>query len=187
MIKQFFIISSAIIMITGFLLIWDSPPESFLEKKQMHADKDLIADSYMRHAKTSIFGSDGQRTLSLITPKIELFIEKGNAFVQKPFISANRSQSSVHLSAKSALLDREANKIFMSGDVQLQSTQRMEISTLSTENLTYNFDLGLVENEAYFTLKSNNITLTGNGFTVQPMNGSYQFKRNVQAQYEIFQ
>ena len=186
MIKQFFIISSAIIMITGFLLVWDSPPESFLEKKHMNSDRKLIADSYMGQAKTSIFGTNGQRTLSLVTQKIELFVEKGSTFFEKPFITTGNAGNTVQLSANSAVLDRETSKIFLSGDVQLRSALGIETSTLSTEKLTYLFDLGLVENEAFFTLKSNNITLTGNGITAQPINGNYQFKKNIQARYETF-
>tara|TARA_S200000501_G_scaffold344855_1_gene356934 strand:- start:2705 stop:3268 length:564 start_codon:yes stop_codon:yes gene_type:complete len=186
MIKQFFIISSAIIMITGFLLIWDSSPESFLEKKHINTDRNLIADSYMGQASTSIFGTDGQRNLLLVTPKIELFYKKGVALFEKPVLVAGSSKNSVRLIAKSALLVKETNKIFMTGNVQLKSTLENEISTLSTENLIYTFDSGQIENDAFFSLKSHNTKLTGVGITAKPLSGNYHFKKNIQAHYETF-
>ena len=99
---------------------------------------------------------------------------------------AGSSKNSVRLIAKSALLVKETNKIFMTGNVQLRSTLENEISTLSTENLIYTFDSGQIENDAFFSLKSHNTKLTGDGITAKPLSGNYHFKKNIQAHYETF-
>ena len=63
MIKQFLFMVCLILVTGSMLLIWDSPPESFLPKESNLVNKLPSADTYMTNIETFIFSSDGSKNI----------------------------------------------------------------------------------------------------------------------------
>ena len=58
--KNYALISATALLTIAFLLIWDSPPESFLKNSEGRPERVPLADSYMRQVKTRVYSKDGK-------------------------------------------------------------------------------------------------------------------------------
>lgn len=65
MIRQALLISALIFFVGGFLLIWDSPPESFMRKQTGQVEEVPVADSYMTDVSSLKFSSSGSQQFLL--------------------------------------------------------------------------------------------------------------------------
>ena len=67
MIKQFSLVFSLLLLIGGFLLVWDSPPESFMRSQVGQIEQTPSADSYMTSVVSRRFSADGTEQYTLAT------------------------------------------------------------------------------------------------------------------------
>ena len=101
MMKNYALIIAAALLTVGFLLVWDSPPESFLKKAEGPSEAMPLADSYMRKVNTRVFSLDGQVQFSLHAPQIEFFRNLFEISVFDPIvISHENSGRKVEISAE---------------------------------------------------------------------------------------
>ena len=84
MIKQFFFMVCLILVTGSMLLIWDSPPESFLRPEANIVNRLPSADTYMTNIETFIFSSDGSKKYSLKASEMSVFSEAFNEYFFDP-------------------------------------------------------------------------------------------------------
>lgn len=186
MIKPFVLMATAATMIASFLLIWDSPPESFLRQPSGQVEQTPVADSYMHDVHMRTFSASGAQQFAIVAEQIDLFTGKEEVYLVKPLISS-RENTPDQLSIKASLgvLDRAKNRFMLSGDVRLETYQPPRSTVLTTDQLSYFGDTGLVTSEALFELTNLQARIRGKGLTADTQNRIYRFEEQVSAVYDV--
>ena len=185
MTKNYALIISAALLTIGFLLVWDSPPESFLKKSEGLTEAMPLADSYMRKVNTRVFSLDGQVQFSLYAPQINFFRNVSEISVLDPIvISQENSGRKVEISARSGVLNQISHQIELNGNVHITVGLGSDIAKLETEKLTYFSDDGLVESDRDFEFENIRGKVYGTGIEAYPNKGHYKFLAKVQGIYE---
>jgi hypothetical protein len=70
MIRQSFIGTALLIIIGWFLLVWDSPPESFMRNNTADRVQQRQVDSYMASITSQRFSATGEQLFLLTSPII---------------------------------------------------------------------------------------------------------------------
>ena len=71
MIRQIFFVSVSLLMLGWFLIVWDSPPESFLQQKNKKIFTQDSIESFMTNSETQIYSNNGEKMLTLKATKLE--------------------------------------------------------------------------------------------------------------------
>ena len=185
MIKNYALIIAAALLTVGFLLVWDSPPESFLKKTEGLPEAMPLADSYMRKVNTRVFSLDGRVQFSLHAPQIKFFRNAFEISILDPIvISQENSGRKVEISAESGMLNQISHQIELVGNVQITAGLGSDMAILETEILTYFPDDGLVESDRDFEFENTRGKVYGTGIEAYPDKGHYKFLAQVQGIYE---
>ena len=186
MIKPFVLMATAATMIATFLLIWDSPPESFLRQPTGQVEQAPVADSYMRDVQMRAFSVSGTQQFAILAEQIDLFTGKQEAYLVKPLISSREnSPDQLSITASLGVLDRAKNRFMLSGDVRLETYPPPRTTVLTTDQLSYFGDTGLVASEALFELTNQQARIRGKGLTADIQNRIYRFEEQVSAAYDV--
>ena len=186
MIKPFVLMATAAIMIASFLLIWDSPPESFLRQPSGQVEQTPVADSYMHDVQMRTFSASGVQQFAILAEQINLFTGKEEVYLVKPLISSREnSPDQLSITASLGELDRAKNRFMLSGDVRLETYQPARTTVLTTDQLSYFGDTGLVTSEALFELTNLQARIRGKGLTADTQNRIYRFEEQVSAVYDV--
>lgn len=186
MIKPFVLTATAATMIAAFLLIWDSPPESFLRQPTGQVEKAPVADSYMRDVQMSAFSANGAQQFAIVAKQIDLFTGEEEVYLVKPLISSHEnSPDQLSITASLGVLNRAKNRFILSGDVRLETSQPPRTTVLTTDQLSYFGDTGLVASEALFELTNRQARIRGKGLTADTQNRIYRFEEQVSAVYDV--
>ena len=186
MIKPFVLMATAAIMIASFLLIWDSPPESFLRQPSGQVEQTPVADSYMHDVQMRTFSASGAQQFAIVAEQIDLFTGKEEVYLVKPLISSREnSPDQLSITASLGVLDRAKNRFMLSGDVRLETYQPPRSTVLTTDQLSYFGDTGLVTSEALFELTNLQARIRGKGLTADTQNRIYRFEEQVSAVYDV--
>ena len=113
MIKQFSLAFGLLLLISGFLLVWDSPPESFLRNQVSQIEGTPSADSYMTSVVSQRFGADGAEQYVLSSPKMEFFNDNSRLQISELQLVAKRDNNPqepaeaevINISANSGILN----------------------------------------------------------------------------------
>ncbi len=73
MIRQSLISLSLLIIVGWFLVVWDSPPESFIRKNADQLVQKRSVDSYMTGISSRRFSETGDELFLLTSSRMELF------------------------------------------------------------------------------------------------------------------
>ena len=185
MTKNYLIIGIAGLITVGFLLIWDSPPEAFLNNSERSPEQMLVADSYMREVTTRVYASDGYKRFSIEAPQIELFENLSEIFIINPrIISYENGLSTLEVSAETGVLAQMKNQIDLNGKIRVKAKTKKDLAFLKTEKLTYFTDSGLITGNTHFDFRNSRAKIQGKGLEAYPEKGIYNFLNQVQGVYE---
>ncbi len=185
--KNYALISTTALLTMAFLLIWDSPPESFLKKSEGRPERVPLADSYMRQVKTRVYSKDGKEQFSMQATQVKFFRNVSEILIIEPkAISHEKSGRQVEISAESGVLDQINYQIELSGNVLIKASLDNDLAELETETLTYFPNEGLVVNDREFAFRNNRGKVYGIGIEAYPDRGDYRFLDQIQGVYEYF-
>lgn len=130
----------ALIVAAGVLalLLWQSdesrsPAPDFLD---LRGERE--PDGFVSGARHLAFNEDGQRVSMITSPRIEQFDDTGTATLQEPAATLYevRTQTPWDIRARSGVMDQNAARLELQGEVQVTRQVRGGASTLETEQLT---------------------------------------------------
>jgi LPS export ABC transporter protein LptC len=140
MIKQFFF-TLCLILITGsMLLIWDSPPESFLRPNTNVVDKLPSADTYMKNIQTYIFSADGSKKYSLAATEMSLFSKQSEITLVKPkFLALEIGDqfNEVNITADQGLISKASSTLKFIDKVKAKWQSKSGDIALTAGTFTY--------------------------------------------------
>ena len=175
MIRQIFFVSVSLLMLGWFLIVWDSPPESFLQQKNKKIFTQDSIESFMTNSETQIYSNNGEKMLTLKATKLEsLEGEKILTLYEPRAIGSNQNESfeisSFSLSSEKGTFDPEKGdlKLFNSveGILKTSAGQR----NLSSPSINYNIPTMALTSNSRFNLQEKNHEITGEKFLIDLKN-----------------
>ena len=73
MIRQSFIGTALLIIVGWFLIVWDSPPESFMRDSKTSVVQEIQVEGYMASITSQRFSVTGEQLFLITSPKMQLF------------------------------------------------------------------------------------------------------------------
>jgi LPS export ABC transporter protein LptC len=168
MIRQSFIGTALLIIIGWFLLVWDSPPESFMRNNTADRVQQRQVDSYMASITSQRFSATGEQLFLLTSPKMQLFTGDSRLELTQPrFIvlpkGANNKGKGVAFLADFGTLSGTGDRLSLIGNVKAVITGTEQEKTLTSTSLEYQPTEMIISTEDNFTLKTVQSSLVGKG------------------------
>ena len=188
MIRQIFFVSVSLLMLGWFLIVWDSPPESFLQQKNKKIFTEDSIESFMTNSETQIYSNNGKKMLTLKAAKLEsLEGEKILTLYEPRAIGSNQNESfeisSFSLSSQKGTFDPDKGdlKLFNSveGILQTSAGQR----NLSSSSINYNIPKMALSGQSNFNLQEKNYEITGEKFLIDLKNNNTILFSKISATY----
>lgn len=188
MIRQIFFVSVSLLMLGWFLIVWDSPPESFLQQKNKKIFTQDSIESFMTNSETQIYSNNGEKMLTLKATKLEsLEGEKILTLYEPRAIGSNQNESfeisSFSLSSEKGTFDPEKGdlKLFNSveGILKTSAGQR----NLSSPSINYNIPTMALTSNSRFNLQEKNHEITGEKFLIDLKNNNTILFSKINATY----
>ncbi|MGB1158604.1 MAG: LPS export ABC transporter periplasmic protein LptC [Porticoccaceae bacterium] len=189
MIRQLLLLVALGVLIGGFLLVWDSPPESFLKSPSAKVERLPDADSYMENITSYKFSAAGHRAFTLHSAKGFFYDRQSRLVLDHPSFQSTTAEASPELLNVTA--DRGELQLTESGDI-LQLGGNVKAQWLSTEGLTdlraealtYLIDKRIARAQQGFKLTSPQAELSGEILSADFENGITEIQSGVRAVYE---
>ena len=188
MIRQIFFVSVSLLMLGWFLIVWDSPPESFLQQKNKKVFTQDSIDSFMTNSETQIYSNNGKKMLTLKATKLESLEGEQILTLYEPrAIGSNQNESfeisSFSLSSEKGTFDPEKGdlKLFNSveGILKTSAGQR----NLSSPSINYNIPTMALSSQSRFNLQEENHEITGEKFLIDLKNNNTILFSKISATY----
>jgi LPS export ABC transporter protein LptC len=185
MIKQF-LFMVVLISITGsLLLIWESPPESFLRSKTAVVEQLPSADSYMKNIKSYGFSTNGDREFTLVADKMAFYSGSSQLTVTKPIFSSETAESEkLQISADSGLLFKKDQIFEFSGNVSANWHNIDNKSFLKAEKLSYLLIKNMAQASGGVSLTTPQTKITGAVLSADFPAKVYKIESGVRAIHE---
>ncbi len=185
MIRQAFLTFFLALVVAGFLLIWDSPPESFIRQKDGQFDSDPRADSYMTKITSRRFSAEGSEQFSIRSPRIDFFEGTSVLTLAKPvFVTQRPLKKPLLLQAAQGQLHSDLGRLDLAGNVRADINSNGDLSVLTTERLTYLIDTNIAKTESSFKLHAPQGTMSGTGLHVDLQKETFVIKSDVRVIHE---
>ncbi len=187
MIRQFLLGFGLLFIVGSFLLVWDSPPQSFMRKQQGQVDKVPSADSYMIDVSSRRYSKTGSEQLLISSPKVALFSGDTQALISQPniiSIDPKTGTNAVELSAQQGVLSNDGETLTLSGDVIAVIDGQQGSSTLSTPALSYLPATNTATTDDHFKLVTPQVKISGKGLEANLANEVFTIKSKVHAVHD---
>ncbi|MDA8781823.1 LPS export ABC transporter periplasmic protein LptC [Porticoccaceae bacterium] len=187
MIQQFLLVSSLIIIVGGFLLVWDSPPESFMGKQTGQVEEVPVADSFMSDINSRKFALDGTELFVVTAPRVEFFAKSSTVNLQQPNLSSKgavKGRDNLNLSANNGVLSGNGKKLLLNGDVLVRIEGDQGNTVLRADNLAYLPDSNIATTNDPFNLQTPQVKLSGKGLNANLTDEVFTIKSKVRAIHE---
>jgi LPS export ABC transporter protein LptC len=185
MIRQALLTFILALMVGGFLLIWDSPPESFISQRGDQFEKDPRADSYMKEITSRRFSAEGGEKFSISSPRIEFFTGSSTLTLDEPvFITRSPLGKPLKLQASQGQMDSTLGILDLDGNVRADIDSRGKLARLTTEHLTFLTDSSVALTDSSFELLSAQSNVSGSGLHIDLIKEVYTIKSKVRVTHE---
>ena len=183
-------ISLILLLIVGwFLVVWDSPPESFLQKNDDQLVQKRSVDSYMTGISSRRFSERGDELFLLTSSKMELFNGESRLELSAPrFVSVTTKtdgeDTGVSFIANSGTLSEDGQQLVLKGAVEAVIAGTKNQSTMTSESLNYNASKMLITTDGKFDLITPTLSISGRGLNADLSEETFTMKSNVSAVHE---
>ena len=192
MIKQVFLVAGLLIFIGGFLLVWDSPPESFLSPQAGQIEETPSADSYMTNVVSHRYDTTGAEQFVLSSPKMDFYTGNGDLILTLPQLVVNQAPAAnkgseakrLNLDAKKGHLSDGGETLYLEGNVVALINDSQGVTKLTAADLTFLPSSNIASTEGPFKLLTPEVTLSGNGLKANLRNEVFTIKSKVRAIHE---
>lgn len=184
--KQFFLSTLLAVTIAGFLLIWESPPESFLSPQTGKLEDLPGADSYMHRVTSFKYSSTGAKELTLSSNKASYYNKNSLLVLENPKLnSAQTNQlSDLKITATTGLLSPETETLELKGNVDARWNTAEGSNHLTASRVTYSLSSHIAAAENDFQLRTPQAQVTGQTLATDLREGTITITSKVRATYE---
>jgi len=190
MINQVLFGAFLVFFVGGFLLVWDSPPDTFMRNQTPQVDRIPSADSYMTEITSRQFSDTGKEKFILFAPKVELFSDASEILLMEPKLisfgikTGLVSTKTIRIKAKNGILANNGEILTLTNDVVVTIEAAAGNTQLNTERLVYLPTTETASTVAPFDLLSPQVKISGKGLEANFSNQKYTIKSEVHALHE---
>jgi len=168
MIRQSFIGTALLIIVGWFLVVWDSPPESFMRDSKTPVVQQRQVDGYMSSITSQRFSVTGEQLFLLTSPKMQLFEGDSRLELTQPRLfslptRAGNKGNGIAFLADFGTISGTGNRLSLLGNVKAIITGTEQEKTLTAASLEYQLTEMIISTEDDFILKTAQSSLTGKG------------------------
>lgn len=185
--RQLFLMATLAVMIGGFLLVWESPPESFLRLETDKVEQLPSADSYMKEATSYKFSKAGSKQFTLKSANAFFYDQESMLVLESPTftsIQTDNSASELTIIADKGHLANDRETLELTGNVSANWNTVNGHTLLTTKKLTYFITDNLAKADHGFQLKTPQAEVTGNSLSTDLKAGITTITSSVNAVYE---
>jgi LPS export ABC transporter protein LptC len=189
MIRQLLLFAALGVLIGGFLLVWESPPESFLKSSSAQTERLPDADSYMENITSYKFSSAGNKAFTLHSTQGFFYDRESLLVLSHPSFQSSSGEASPELlnitAARGELqLTEDGDTLQLGGNVNAQWRSSKGLTHLNTEVLIYLIDERIARAQQGFSLKSPDAQLRGETLSTDFVSEITAIQSGVKAVYE---
>ena len=189
MIRQSFIIVIMLAIVSWFLIVWDSSPQSFLPVDKTKTSASDSIESYMAGVTSRRFSENGGELFFLSSTRMEVFSGSSELKLSEPkFLSiidtSNEENKRAFFAANWGFLSDDGTFFTLNGDVHAVITGSKNQSKIRSELLNYDSKNMLISTTRAFTLSMPNSSLSGNSLTADLVNEVFTVSGRLKANYD---
>ena len=186
MIKQFFLMVCLVVVTGSFLLLWESPPESFSRSDSSMIEELPSADSYMSNIKSFVFSNDGTQQYLLKASELSIFSSLSELKLIEPVLIAyqNDTKTQFMVAAKSGFLSKNTQIFTFNDDVTANWETDRGGTNLRAASLSYALKDDSAKAVGEVQLSTQNTKMTGDTLTADFDGESLIIESRVRGTYE---
>ena len=189
MIRQSFISVILLLIVSWFLVVWDSPPESFMRKNDGQLVQKRSVDSYMTGISSRRFSDNGDELFFLTSSKMELFKGESGVVLSTPrFVTVSNKgkgeDTGVSFVANTGTLSEDGRNLVLNGDVEAVIAGKNSQSIVTSDSLEYDAPNMLITTDGNFTLTTPALSVSGKGLNANLSEEIFTMNSKVRAVHE---
>ena len=177
-----------IFILSWFIYVWDTPPESFLKKQSETVFQEDQIESFITDSTTQIFSDNGNQVLIMNASKLEVLngetiikLYEPSTFFSNQDISAIYSGFSI--SSKFGTFDTSNKELILSDSVKGTLKTKKEEQNIVTHSIQYNLPEMVISTDNQFSLTASNYEILGKGININLNDGRATISSNINSIY----
>ena len=190
MIRKFLYTLITIFILSWFIYVWDTPPESFLKKQSETVFKEDQIESFITDSTTQIFSNNGDQVLIMNASKLEVLNDESIIKLYDPStFGSNQDLSAIYsgfsISSKFGTFDTSKKELILSDSVKGSFKTKKEEQNIVTHSIRYNLPEMVISSDNRFSLTAENYEISGKGITIDLNNGKTTISSSIDSIYYV--
>ena len=177
-----------IFILSWFVYVWYTPPESFLKKEIETVFQEDQIESFITDSTTQIFSNNGNQVLIMNASKLEILHGENIIKLYDPstFVS-NQDLSAIYsgfaMSSKFGTFNTSKKELILSDSVKGTLKTKKEEQNIVSHSIQYNLPEMVISSDNQFSLTAENYEILGKGITINLNNGKTTISSSINSIY----
>ena len=179
-----------VFILSWFVYVWYTPPESFLKKQIETVFQEEEIQSFITDSTTQIFSNNGNHVLIVNASKLEILNGENIIKLFDPStFGSNQDLSAIYsgfsMSSKFGTFDTSKKELILSDSVKGTLKTEEEEQNIVTDSIQYNLPEMVISSENQFSLTAENYEILGKGITINLNNGKTTISSSINSIYYV--
>ena len=179
-----------IFILSWFVYVWYTPPESFLKKQIETVFQEDQIESFITDSTTQIFSNNGNQVLIMNASKLEVLNGENIIKLYDPStFGSNQDVSAIYsgfsMSSKFGTFDTSKKELILSNSVKGTLKTKEEEQNIVTHSIQYNLPEMIISSDNQFSLTAENYEILGKGITINLNNGKTTISSSINSIYYV--
>ena len=179
-----------IFILSWFIYVWYTPPESFLKKQIETVFQEDQIESSITDSTTQIFSNNGNQVLIMNASKLEILDGENIIKLYNPStFGSNQDLSAIYsgfsMSSKFGTFDTSKKELILSNSVKGTLKTKEEEQNIVTHSIQYNLPEMVISSDNQFSLTAENYEILGKGITINLNNGKTTISSSINSIYYV--
>ena len=179
-----------IFILSWFVYVWYTPPESFLKKPIETVFQEDQIESFITDSTTQIFSNNGNQVLIMNASKLEILNGENIIKLYDPStFGSNQDLSAIYsgfsMSSKFGTFDTSKKELILSDSVKGTLKTKEEEQNIVTHSIQYNLPEMVISSDNQFSLTAENYEILGKGITINLNNGKTTISSSINSIYYV--
>ena len=179
-----------VFMLSWFVYVWYTPPESFLKKQIETVFQEDQIESFITDSTTQIFSNNGNQVLIMNASKLEILDGENIIKLYDPStFGSNQDLSAIYsgfsMSSKFGTFDTSKKELILSDSVKGTLKTKKEEQNIVSHSIQYNLPEMVISSDNQFSLTAENYEILGKGITINLNNGKTTISSSINSIYYV--
>ena len=190
MIRKILYTLITVFMLSWFVYVWYTPPESFLKKQIETVFQEDQIESFITDSTTQIFSNNGNQVLIMNASKLEVLNGENIIKLYDPStFGSNQDLSAIYsgfsMSSKFGTFDTSKKELILSDSVKGTLKTKKEEQNIVSHSIQYNLPEMVISSDNQFSLTAENYEILGKGITINLNNGKTTISSSINSIYYV--